>query len=161
MLYPLRFIGVLLLALLLTIFPLPGSLALLRPAWILMIFLFFELFWSSFFSMGLLLLMSLLMDVLLVTPIGMHGVALLLTTWAAFGKARRFHFYSAMQQAILIGVYTGCYQSILYFIDLMLGYKPQGLLVFGSMLVTIFCWPGVKQGLIYYLTPEKLRRSAL
>jgi len=87
------------------------------------------------------LLLGLVMDVLLSTVIGEHSFALLLITWIASSKSRRFQFFSMMQQIFMIGFFCLSYQAIISFINALLGFNYSIIVPFASATLAMFVWP--------------------
>lgn len=133
-----------LLVLMLSIIPLPSVLDVFRPLWGLMFILFIQLTMPSAFRLALLLWVGLMMDVLSMTVMGQHAVALILTAWLASHWARRFNFFSIQQQIILMMVLCFVYQSVLYFFDMILGYHASFLMYCAPMVSTTIVWLAVK-----------------
>ena len=136
----LGFIG----ALILSILPIPELISAFRPPWVLLLVLYIEYYLPGNFKLTALLFVGLLLDVLLSTVIGEHSFALLLVTWIAFGKSRRFQFFSMMQQICLIGVFCFLYQSIISFIDTLLGFNYNVFMSLASALLSMFFWPWIR-----------------
>ena len=139
----LRLFCVLILVLVLSIIPLPDIMIGIRPPWILLFVLYIQFFLPNYFNLISLFLLGLSLDVLLSTVIGEHVFALLLTTWFAAGRARRFRFFSMGQQMILVALFCFIYQFILFLIDSFLGYNNALLRVAGTTLLSLFLWPWV------------------
>jgi rod shape-determining protein MreD len=70
--------------------------------------------------------------------------ALVLTSWFAASKARRFKFFALGQQMMLIAFFCLVYQLILFLTDIFLGHHGQVWLLVGSALTTTFLWPWVR-----------------
>jgi rod shape-determining protein MreD len=134
-------------AFILTIIPLPLAIAGIRPPWILLVVLYVQFFFPRYFSITLLLFIGLCLDVLLATVIGEHAFALLMTTWIASGKVRRFGFFSSIQQMLLVAVFCLVYQLIIYLIDAFLGYNNRPWMVIGTALFSTFFWPWLQWAL--------------
>ena len=98
----------------LSILPLPDILSDFRPPWLLLFVLYIQFFQPNYFSVTLLVFIGVCLDVLLSTVIGEHAFALVLTTWVASGKVRRFNFFAVAQQMALVGLCCFVYQSIIY-----------------------------------------------
>jgi rod shape-determining protein MreD len=90
------------------------------------------------------LLVGLFLDVLLSTVIGEHSFALLLVTWIASSKSRRFQFFSMIQQICLIGFFCLLYQFCIVFIDSLLGLNYRVYMPFTSALMGMFIWPWIR-----------------
>ncbi|KTD47663.1 rod shape-determining protein MreD [Legionella quateirensis] len=131
-------------ALVLSILPMPEILSAFRPPWILLLVLYIEYYLPGNFRLTTLLITGLLLDVLLSTVIGEHSFALLLVTWIASSKSRRFQFFSMIQQICLIGFFCLLYQSVISFIDALLGFHYSLLMPFISAVLGMFFWPWIR-----------------
>ena len=127
-----------------TILPLPDLLIEFRPPWVLLLVLYVQLFLPNYFSITLLFFIGLCLDVLLSTVIGEHAFALLLTTWFVMGKARRFNFFSLLQQMILVALFCLSYQLIIYFIESFLGYHNNLRGIVGAAVFGMLLWPWMR-----------------
>lgn len=131
-------------ALILSILPMPELVTDFRPPWVLLLVLYIEYFLPGNFNQVMLLIVGLLLDVLLATVIGEHSFALLLVTWIASNKSRRFQFFSMMQQIVLIGFFCFLYQAIIVLIAVLLGFNYSILMPVASALVGMFLWPWIR-----------------
>ncbi len=131
-------------ALVLSILPMPELISAFRPPWILLLVLYIEYFLPGNFKLTTLLIVGLVLDVLLSTVIGEHSFALLLVTWIASSRSRRFQFFSMMQQIFLIGFFCLLYQSVISLVDGMLGFNYSMLAPLGSALLGMFFWPWIR-----------------
>ena len=151
-----RLIFALFIAFVLTVLPVPGVLAGFRPPWILILALYVRFFLPNYFNITLLFFLGLCLDVLLSTVIGEHGFALLLTTWFASGKARRFNFFSIIQQVMVVGLCCLVYQLSIFLIDAFLGYNNGTWMVVGTVLLSMCVWPWVVWALTSSLSGSRL-----
>lgn len=131
-------------ALVLSILPMPELISSFRPPWILLLVLYIEYFLPGNFKLTTLLIVGLLLDVLLSTVIGEHSFALLLITWIASSKSRRFRFFSIIQQICLIGFFCFFYQAVISFIDVLLGFNYSLFMPFASAFSAMFIWPWIR-----------------
>lgn len=131
-------------ALILSILPIPELISAFRPPWVLLLVLYIEYFLPGNFKLTTLLFVGLLLDVLLATVIGEHSFALLSVTWLASSKSRRFQFFSMMQQIFLIGFFCFLYQSIILVIELLLGFNYNLITPVASAMVGILLWPWIR-----------------
>ncbi|HAF87193.1 MAG: rod shape-determining protein MreD [Legionellaceae bacterium] len=129
---------------LLTIIKLPSFLTVIKPCWILLLCLYIEFYIPKYFKLTLIVLVGIILDVLLVTVIGEHVLALVLVTWLAQQKARRFYFFTLTEQMIIIGFFVILYQGILTLIDVFLGFDVSFIAILGSMATSMLCWPWLK-----------------
>lgn len=138
---PFKIIIVVLLALMATILPLPAFCLHIRPALVLMVYIFLLEERDDGFNRFYLVLTGLIMDTLLGSVMGQHALALVLATWLASSKNRRFRFYSLLQQTGLVGLYALVYFMTLVGVDLMTGQVPNVVSVMGSWAITTALWP--------------------
>jgi rod shape-determining protein MreD len=131
-------------ALALSILPMPELISGVRPPWVLLLVLYIEYYLPNKFHCTTLLLVGLVLDVLLSTVIGEHSFALLLVSWLASTRTRRFQFFSIMQQIVLVGLFCCLYQSIIALIDALLDFNHSLYAPFVSALFSMFIWPWVR-----------------
>lgn len=131
-------------ALVLSILPIPEFISDFRPPWILLLVLYIEYFIPGKFHVTTLLLVGLVLDVLLSTVIGEHSFALLLVTWIASTRSRRFQFFSIMQQIILVGIFCFLYQATISLTDALLSFNYSLVTPIASALLSMFIWPWIR-----------------
>jgi len=140
----LRIVTAIIIALALTILPLPELLLELRPPWILILILYIQFFLPDYFNIVFLLIIGLVLDVLLSTVLGEHAFALSLVAWLANSKARRFRLFAMGQQMALIGFFCLLYQGLIVVIDASLGYYYGFLMSLGSTAISVLLWPWMR-----------------
>lgn len=131
-------------ALLLSILPLPQAWTALRPPWVLLLMLYVRFYLPGSFRVGVVMFAGLCLDVLLATVMGEHSFALLLATWLAGSKARRFGFFSTGQQVGFVGLLCLVYQGSNALVNALSGYHYSLLSVVGSALFGLIFWPWAK-----------------
>ncbi|MDI1351236.1 MAG: rod shape-determining protein MreD [bacterium] len=131
-------------ALILTILPMPELISVFRPPWILLLVLYIEYFLPGKFKLFTLTLVGLLLDVLLSTVLGEHSFALLLVTWIASTKSRRFQFFSMIQQICVIGFFCLLYQATISLLDALLGFNYNLMMPIASAGFGMFIWPWIR-----------------
>lgn len=152
----LRLFLAVILALALTILPLPELLIGLRPPCALILLLYLQFFLAEQFNVVLLLVVGLALDVLLATVLGEHALALTTVSWIASSKARRFRLFTMGQQMALIGFFCLLYHMLILVMDASLGYYYGLILPLGSSLISILLWPWVR-----LLADDTLARKAI
>lgn len=128
-------------ALLLTIWPLPDWGAAYRPAWVLIVTLYWCVFLPQRVGLVVAFLAGLLMDALTGSLLGEHALALLLAAWPALKLHQQIRVYLLWQQTIVACVLTLLYTFVLFWIDGMLGYTQGALLRWMPVLITTILWP--------------------
>lgn len=131
-------------ALALSILPMPELISIFRPPWVLLLVLYIEYYLPGKFKLAALLIVGLLLDVLLSTVIGEHSFALLLVTWIASTKSRRLRFFSLFQQICVIGFFCLLYQSVILFIDALLGFNYSLVMPVTSAILGMIIWPWIR-----------------
>lgn len=131
-------------ALVLSILPMPQFLSAFRPPWVLLLVLYIEYFLPAKFHITTLVLVGLMLDVLLSTVIGEHSFALLLVTWIASTRSRRFQFFSIMQQIVLVGLFCFIYQATITLIDGLLNFDYNLFTPIASASLSMFIWPWIR-----------------
>jgi rod shape-determining protein MreD len=131
-------------ALVLSILPMPELFSSFRPPWVLLLVLYIEYYLPGKFQLITLLFVGLILDVLLSTVIGEHSFALLLVTWIASTRSRRFQFFPMAQQIFLVGFFCLFYQSIIAFVDALLAYHYSLLMPVTSSMVSMLIWPWIR-----------------
>lgn len=139
-----RFLFFVLMAFILTIIPVPHAISVFRPPWVLMFVLYIQFFLPRYFRVTWLFFLGLSLDIVLASVIGEHAFALLLTSWFATSKARRFQFFSIAQQMILIAIFCLMYQLVLVLIDESLGYNNEFSYAIGTVFISMLFWPWTK-----------------
>jgi rod shape-determining protein MreD len=140
----LRLFAGFILALILSILPLPSFICVFRPPWVLLLSLYIGYFLPGKSNLLALLVLGLILDVLLSSVLGEHSFALLVVTWLAANKSRRFQFFSMMQQIFLIGFFCLLYELIIALIDALLGFNYNIYHPLGSALMGMFFWPWIR-----------------
>jgi len=149
-LFFLRLLFGLVLAFVLTVFPLPLGYEAFRPPWVLLFILYSEIYLPSYFSVMAVFLLGVIMDVMLFSVLGEHAFSMLLTTWLVSllqvrSQVRRFHRMPQTQQIMWIGCFCFINELSLYSIDTLLGfYEPFWFILVRSML-GIVCWSLVRR----------------
>lgn len=128
------------LALLLTILPMPGIFQGIRPIWVLLLLLYLQFYLPDYFNLWFLFVLGLLLDIILSTVIGEHILALALVTWISSNKARRFYFFSTGQQMALISFFCLLYQLIMLTVNAFLGFPIAPISIVGSTILSAILW---------------------
>lgn len=139
-----RLLFTLIMVFVLSILPMPEIISGFRPPWVLMFILYIQFFLPNYFSIPLIFLLGLCLDVLLSMLIGEHAFAFLITTWLASWTARRFNFFSMLKQMVLVALFCFIFKLIIFLIDAFLGYHYGLWMVIGTSFLTLLLWPWVR-----------------
>lgn len=149
----------LLVALILTIIPIPNLFSNFRPPCVLLVVLYIQFFLPRYFHLFKIVILGLCLDGLLSTILGEHILALVITSWIASSRVSRFHIFSLSQQMALIIMLGFIYQFIIYLIELYQGYNNTLPMVLGTTLVTMLVWPWVNLLLDRFFSRRCIRQS--
>jgi len=130
-----------LVALLLSIWPLPDSAEPFRPAWVLLVTIYWCLYLPQRVGLLVTFCAGILLDTLTGAPLGEHALALLLVAWVTLKLHLQLRVYPWWQQALVVLLLMLLYTFVLYWIDGMLGYTQGVLLRWMPVLITTVLWP--------------------
>ena len=133
----------LLVALILTILPLPIWMMWVSPPWILLVLIYWVLHDSYRVGVGMAWGMGMLMDLLCGTLLGEHALALTIVIYIVLRMRMRLCMYPLLQQGASIFCFTLLYLFILYTIQGFLNAAPGSALYWVAALSSLLCWPWV------------------
>jgi rod shape-determining protein MreD len=140
-------------ALVLQIMPMPASVDLYRPEWVLLVLSYWTLALPHRVNVGVAFINGLVLDILLGSSLGVHSFAMCVSIYILAANYQRLRNYSAWQQAIVIGVTSAFYNLIVFWL--------QHLLTDVYFLIT-YMWPVVSSMVIWpwlFWLLRKLRRQ--
>ena len=131
----------LLIALMLSILPLPLWVSPYRPQLLVLVVLFWIFYAPNLINIFLLMGLGLIVDVLQVSILGEHGFALILVYALSFLFVRRFCFFSLMQQMLLVAFLCFFYQLVISLLEILKGHSIliEPLLI--APLASMLFWP--------------------
>lgn len=145
--------GSILLALMLSILPLPEVIAPFRPDWLLLTLAYWTIALPHRANVGTAFIAGLLLDVLLGSVLGAHALALVIPVYLAATQFQRIRNYSVWQQAFVIGALAMFNKLLIFWAaymnrDIQLDYH-----YFWSIVSSMVFWPWV------FLLLRKCRRQ--
>jgi rod shape-determining protein MreD len=142
----------LLLALMLSIMPMPISIDVFRPDWVLVVLLYWCIALPSKVNVITAWVLGLILDVLLGSVLGVHAAAMALSVYIVVVNFQKIRNFSLWQQALIIGVSAALYHLIVFWLQRFLSdvvFLPSYLY---PVLTTIIVWPWA------FLLLRKVRR---
>ena len=133
----------LLVAIGLSIVPVPGWISIARPAWVAMVVMYWIMALPERFGLFFAFFSGLLMDVFLGTPFGQNSMSLLLVAVIVISLHRRLRMFPWWQQAFMAFVIIGFYQMLSLWIRSALGRTPPSLWYLMPALTSAALWPWV------------------
>lgn len=129
------------LAIILALLPMPEWTAWLRPAWVLLVLIYWAMNSPYRVSVGIAWSMGIVIDLLTGTLLGEHAVAYTLVVYLVSRIYIRLRMYPLLQQGLSIFIFVLLYQFILYCIQGFIGELPNSHLYWLSSITSMLLWP--------------------
>jgi len=139
LLVPLSFLS----AFILTLLPMPDWTAWLRPAWILMVVIYWIIVLPNRFGIATAWFAGILLDVLNGTLLGEHALAMTVAAFLAVRMQIRFRMFPWIQQAFGILLMVFVYQLILFCVQGFAGQPFVRWLYWLNPVTSMLLWPWV------------------
>lgn len=143
----------LLAALLLITLPLPESLRMLRPEWVLLTLIYWAMAVPHRVGVGYAWLLGLFTDVLTGTLLGQHALAYCIVTFLTVKLHQRLRLYPLWQQSLSILTLLALSQLLLLWVNGMIGRPVHSWLYWLPSLLGAVLWP------VVFLLLRGVRRS--
>ncbi|MBA3661203.1 MAG: rod shape-determining protein MreD [Gammaproteobacteria bacterium] len=127
--------------LVLMILPMPDWTIWLRPAWVLLILIYWSFEMPSRVSVGMAWFIGLIVDLLNGTLLGEHALAYTLVIYLVTRMHLRIRLYPWLQQGFSIFLFVLLYQFVVYCIQGFIGQVPASNLYWLSSLTSTILWP--------------------
>lgn len=142
----------LLLALIVSIIPMPLSIDAFRPDWVLVVVVYWSIALPRRINVITAAVMGLLLDVLLGATLGIHSAAMAICVYIAVVNYQKIRNFSYLQQALIIGVLSALYHLLVFWVQRLLNdiaFLPSYLY---PVITTMIVWPWA------FLLLRKIRR---
>lgn len=134
-------------ALVLSVIPLPESIAAFRPAWVALIILYWCLVEPRRYALLGAFLVGIVLDVLVGSLLGQHALALLIIVFLSQRFHLRIRTFPASQILLTVVVLLGLYEFVLYWIDGIQGMETPLVERWGPIVVGGVLWLFVLTGI--------------
>lgn len=128
-------------AFILTLLPMPDWTVWLRPAWVLMVLIYWNMMLPHRVGVGAAWLVGIMLDGLSGTLLGEHALALVMVSYIVTRMNSRLRMFPLLQQGLSIFLLVLLYQFIIYCIQGFIGDPPRGWLYWSSPVVSMLLWP--------------------
>ena len=132
-----------LVAVILTLLPMPDWTIWLRPAWVLMVLIYWVMIAPQRVNVGVAWAVGIIMDVLNGTLLGEHALALTIVTFFVARLHTQLRMYPVLQQGMWVFLFVLLYQFILFCVQGFIGELPRTWLYWSSSLTSMVLWPWV------------------
>lgn len=130
-----------LIALVLALLPMPDWTVWLRPAWVLMVLIYWAMMTPYRVSVGIAWILGIIVDLLNGTVLGEHALAYTIVIYFVSRMHIRLRMYPLLQQGISIFLFVLLYQFIIYCIQGFIGELPGSHLYWLSSVTSMLLWP--------------------
>jgi rod shape-determining protein MreD len=147
----------LLLALLLTAFPLPAPVAPYRPEWVPLILIFWSLLAPERFGLLTAFWVGLLLDTLSGALLGQHALALVLVVYLTIRFHLRIRVFPVWQLSMTIVLVLALYEFVLFWVDGVAGRSVPIIERWAPLLASAVVWPLILGYLDHYRRDAQVR----
>lgn len=137
-------------AIFLTMLPLPNWLNLIRPLWIYMLVVYWFLDVPVGMTLGLAWGIGFILDVLYETPLGLYSLALVFVAYILIKFGGRFTFFSQWQKLLAVLILGVIYQIFPFIYANAIGKSVGFWLNFIPSIVSVVLWPFFIAGMRRY-----------
>lgn len=133
----------LLVAAVLSIIPLPAWLSVARPAWVVMVVMYWILALPNRFGLFFAFIVGLCLDVFLGVIFGLHSLSLTVVAFLMLSLHRRLRMFPWWQQAFIVFVIISFYQLLNIWIKTAAGLSMPSLWYLLPALTSAALWPWI------------------
>lgn len=133
----------LIVALILTLLPMPQWAIWLRPAWVLLVIIFWNVALPDYVGVGTAWFVGILIDVLYNSALGEHALALTMVSYLVVKMHTRLRMFPLLQQGLSVFLLVTFYLFILFCIQGFVGDLPRGWLYWSSSVTSMLLWPWI------------------
>jgi rod shape-determining protein MreD len=130
-----------LVALILTVLPLPPSVDIMRPAFLVLTVIYWSINSPRTGGIAFGFFAGLILDVFQGPVLGEHALALCVITYIAVREHQRVRSKPLIQQALIVGVFVIFYEVVLFMIDGWTGHPVTSPLRWAHTLSDTIIWP--------------------
>ena len=133
----------LLIAMVFQIIPVPVQVDLYRPDWVLIVLSYWVMALPHRANVGVAFTSGLALDILLGTAMGVHSFALSISIYVLAANYQRLRNCSVWQQAVIIGVVSALYHSLLFWLLRLLTDVTFRFEELWPVLTSMALWPWI------------------
>jgi len=141
-----------LLALMLTIMPMPITVDAFRPDWVLIVTLYWSMALPNRVNVITAWVLGFILDVLLGSVLGVHAAAMAIAVYIAAVNYQKIRNFSLWQQALIIAVLSALYNLLTFWMEHLLTQVPFLVSYLYPVITSMIVWPWA------FLLLRKVRR---
>jgi len=131
------------LAMILTIMPLPEFIRAYRPEWVALVLIYWCIATPTKVNIGIAWISGLCIDVLTGTLLGQHALALAVIAFVAVKLHKQIRVYPLWQQALSVFTMIALGQLLIVWIKGIVGESPQTWVYWAPSITSAIIWPWV------------------
>lgn len=128
-------------AIMLTMMPLPGWLTAFRPDWVALVIVFWAMSVPHSYSVGVAWIVGIVLDVTQGTLLGQHALALCAVTYIAVKFHLLMRVFPLLQLTATIFALLALYQFLLFWINGVAGVNAASITYWGPVISGAVIWP--------------------
>ncbi|MFT4731843.1 MAG: rod shape-determining protein MreD [Gammaproteobacteria bacterium] len=128
-------------AFILQIIPMPASIDVYRPDWLLLLLCYWTMALPNRVSLGTTAICGVVLDILYGTSLGVHSFAMVIPVYLVAANYQRFRNYSVIQQAIMIFILSMLYHMVVYWLQYGLTGVQFRFEFLWPVITSVFLWP--------------------
>jgi rod shape-determining protein MreD len=140
-------IGTFLVALILSVYPLPAALRWWRPEFVLLVSIYWIYVFPLSMSLVFLCAVGLFQDLLEVAPLGQHSLALVIVAYICIQSYQRVRNFALWKESCWVFLLVSLAQLPTNWVQGMAGRPLSGVFFLASPLISALVWPLVRMGL--------------
>jgi rod shape-determining protein MreD len=125
----------------LTLLPMPPWALWARPAWVLMILIFWTLRVPYEVNVGYAFFAGICLDILTGTMLGLHALAMTVVIHLVYRSSSKMNMYPLIQRILSVFMFVFIYQVIIYGIQGFIGEEPLSRYYWLSSVTSMLLWP--------------------
>ncbi len=149
-----------LLAFMLTLVPMPEWAIWFRPAWIMLVLIYWNVTSPQRVNLGAACIVGIMLDLLNGTLLGEHAFAMIVTSYFVLKMQARIKMFPLLQQTFCVWLMVFLYQLLIYCIQGFIGELPKTKWYWASSFVSMLLWPGVASILKSFKRRSRLRMAS-
>lgn len=130
-------------AFILTLLPMPDWTVWFRPAWVLMVTVYWVMMTPHRINVVTAWLMGIVLDILNGTLLGEHALAMTLVAYIVARMNSRMRMFPLVQQGFIIFLLVLFYQFILFCVQGFLGQLPSTWMFWTPTVTSMLLWPWI------------------
>ncbi|HIG40161.1 MAG TPA: rod shape-determining protein MreD [Gammaproteobacteria bacterium] len=127
----------------------PWELGYLRPQWVVLVLIYWIIALPHRIGIVVAWLVGLLLDVLLGSLLGQHGMAFIVVAYIASSLYQRLRMFAVWQQSLIVFATVGLSQMINFWVENLAGLSEWDMWYLVSAFISALLWPWVFMVLRY------------